>query len=132
LNQAIRLKNETETEVDAVGEVEDDAFFTDYFFIRSKGSLHKIRFNEITYVQSDRNYSLVHANDRRFAAKISLNNLMHKLPSNEFVRIHQSYIISFDKVDKINVQDETISIGEKNLPLGKTYKSALMKRINRI
>jgi DNA-binding LytR/AlgR family response regulator len=107
-------------------------FFFDYFFVRSKGALHKIRFDAIIYIESDRNYSTLFANNRKYAAKISLNNLIQKLPVGKFVRIHQSYIVAFEQIEKINVNDDTISIANIDLPLGKTYKSFLMKRIHKI
>ncbi len=132
LDQAIRLKAKKAEEKAEEPVVQTNDFFKDYFFIRSKGSLHKIKFGDIDYIQSDRNYSMIHVNGRKFAAKISLNNLIQKLPINKFVRVHQSYIVSFSKVDKINVNEETISIADVTLPMGKTYKSTLMKRINRI
>jgi two-component system response regulator LytT len=132
LDQAIRLKEAAESEKMEETAIQANDFFKDYFFIRSRGSLHKIKFDDIDYIQSDRNYSIIHAKGHKFAAKISLNNLIQKLPVAKFIRVHQSYIVSFSKVDKINVNEETISIAEVALPMGKTYKSTLMKRINRI
>ncbi len=133
LNQAIRLQQAVDDQITKGDElVEEESFHHDFFFIRNKGALHKIKFEDIYYVQSDRNYSILFVKNRKYAAKISLNNLIKKLPIDKFVRIHQSYIIQFELIDRINVNEDTISINGTSLPLGKTYKSALMKQIKRI
>jgi len=131
LDHAIRIKNsQNPSPLENLPEIEK--FSHTYFFVKSSGSLYKVNFEDISYIQSDRNYCVLHAKGRKFAAKISLNNLIQKLPKNKFVRVHQSYIVCFDAIEKININEETISITETSLPLGKTYKSSIMKRINRI
>jgi two-component system, LytTR family, response regulator LytT len=136
LDMAMRLQEKgaisDKDKMDEEELINPEDFFNEYFFIRSKGALHKIKFDAITYIESDRNYSTLFANGRKYVAKISLNNLIHKLPVGKFVRIHQSYIVSFEQIEKININDDTISIANIDLPMGKTYKSILMKRINKI
>lgn len=136
LEQVLRLRKEEKETIlknsDAPKELDIKDFHQDSFFVRNKGALHKIKFSDISYIQSDRNYSILNVLGKKYAAKISLNNLIRKLPYHKFIRIHQSYILCFDAIERININEETVTFHNGELPLGKTYKSALLKRINKI
>jgi DNA-binding LytR/AlgR family response regulator len=57
-----------------------------------------------------------------------MKDIEKRLPSEKFLRVHRSYIIP---IEKVNVLDEnTVLIGEKTIPVGKSYKEAFMKRLN--
>jgi len=53
--------------------------------------------------------------------------LEEKLPANEFIRVHRSFIVRKDKIESIT-EDEII-IGNKKIPVGRTYKKELANKI---
>ena len=74
------------------------------------------------------NYVIIQTSKDQFVIHSTMKDIETKLPSNLFVRIHRSYIVS---IDKISVLDEnTALIGDKIIPIGKSYKDAFMKRLN--
>jgi DNA-binding LytR/AlgR family response regulator len=50
-----------------------------------------------------------------------------KLPVSSFQRIHKSYIVNIDHIDKYTTDE--VEIGGKTLPVGKTYKEILLSRL---
>lgn len=77
---------------------------------------------EIYYVESDANYSVYHTKERKILVRSTLSNTLKSLPE-KFIRIHKSFIINLNHVDKITNQE--VSINDKNLPIGRKYKEAL-------
>jgi DNA-binding LytR/AlgR family response regulator len=47
-----------------------------------------------------------------------------------FFRIHKSYIINFEHVDRIDADE--VMIRDTRLPIGDMYRAALFKRMKRI
>jgi DNA-binding LytR/AlgR family response regulator len=51
-----------------------------------------------------------------------------RLPSSRFLRVHRSFIAAIDKID--TVQEGTLIINGKPVPVADAYRSALNKRMN--
>jgi two-component system, LytTR family, response regulator len=51
-----------------------------------------------------------------------------KMPRDQFIRVHRSYIIRFDRIQAI--EDTVVIIGKKLIPIGESYKPELMRRLN--
>ena len=60
--------------------------------------------------------------------KTTIKNIETQLPKNQFVRIHKSYIISIEAFKYI--EGNQVKIGEEFLPVGQTYKDALLKALD--
>ena len=100
----------------------------DYLFIRANYKLHKIDFNEIVMIESLDDYIRIYLeNNENIVARHSLKELLTKLPESLFVRIHRSYIIPFKKIKSIG--NSTLQIRTFVLPIGESYKDALIKLI---
>jgi DNA-binding LytR/AlgR family response regulator len=59
-------------------------------------------------------------------ARMPMKGIMEKLPSNDFVRVHRSFILPFNRIE--SVRGSTISIAGKEIPIGKTYVEEFFKR----
>ena len=94
-------------------------------FLNVDKTLHKIVLNEILYIESDRNYITLITKGQKLSYIDSLKNWTLKLPSEQFIQIHKSYIININQVDKISGNE--IYINGNRLPIGRTYKQDLLK-----
>jgi len=56
---------------------------------------------------------------------MSTNQIESLLPSNQFKRIHRSFIISLDKIESYTA--ETIEINGVSIPIGRGYKYVIEK-----
>ena len=101
---------------------------SDTLFLNVDKTLHKIVLNDIIYIESDRNYITVVTTKQKLSYIDSLKNWVEKLPENQFIQTHKSYIINRQFVDKISGNE--IYVNAKRLPIGRTYKQELLKKLN--
>ncbi|NNC85733.1 MAG: response regulator [Bacteroidia bacterium] len=98
------------------------------FFVKKNSLLVKVYLDNILWIQAMDNYVIIQTSKDQFVIHSTMKDIEAKLPSNQFARIHRSYIVS---IDKISVLDEnTALIGDKIIPVGKSYKDAFMKKLN--
>lgn len=101
----------------------------EYFFVKVGYSIVKINFNEISYIEGLKDYVKIYINDKSLVTKGNIKNIENKIPSDLFARVHKSYIISIDKINKI--ENNHISIGSKKIPIGLQFKDSFYEKINR-
>ncbi|SBV97451.1 LytTR family DNA-binding domain-containing protein [uncultured Dysgonomonas sp.] len=89
-------------------------------FVRADFNLVKIPLADILYVEGLADYLKIHIKDRKtIVARMSMKDMMEKLNSMDFIRVHRSYILPFNKIEA--VRGTTIFIGDKEFPIGRTY-----------
>ena len=57
-----------------------------------------------------------------------MKGIVNRLPDDDFVRTHRSYIVNLDKIEAL--EDNSLLIGDKYIPVGASYKEALLNRLN--
>ena len=97
-------------------------------FLNIDKTIHQIRVNDIKYILSEKNYVTVVTTTKRFSYLESLKNLETKLPKELFIRTHKSYIINRNYINKIT--GNMVSIAEEKIPIGRTYKNELFKKLD--
>ena len=96
-------------------------------FLNVDKTLHKITLNSIMYIESDRNYITVVTENQKLSYIDSLKKWTSKLPKNQFIQVHKSFIINSEFVDKIS--GNTLFIKDNKIPIGRTYKQELLKTL---
>ncbi|MEO2063606.1 MAG: LytTR family DNA-binding domain-containing protein [Christiangramia sp.] len=109
---------------------ERPAISEDYFFVKTDGknNFRKIAYGEIQYLESIRNYVVIHLENEQVVTYNTLKHFEENLPEDEFVKIHKSFIISLSKITKTDSQEVTVA--NQTLPLGDTYRQQFFARIN--
>lgn len=98
-----------------------------YIFIRADYSLVKIYLIDILYIESLADYQKIYlANRKPIIARITMKDMLDKLPDNDFIRVHRSYIVPFHRI--ISVRNNIISLPENEISIGKTYAEEFNKR----
>ncbi|MFY0629296.1 MAG: response regulator transcription factor [Flavobacteriaceae bacterium] len=92
----------------------------DHIYVNSNKKFIKISFDEISYVESIKDYVRIHLADKNVVTKDSIGNFINKLPS-QFLRIHRSFIVNTTKVSAFTSLD--VEIGTKEIPIGASYKN---------
>jgi DNA-binding LytR/AlgR family response regulator len=110
---------EQESKTDSASPVQD------FIFLKSDQTYHQVRFKNISHIQGYGNYARVVTGEGTILISETMTRLEGILPSELFIRIHRSYIINISRIKKIT--ENKITIGEKNLPIGRTYKAKLME-----
>lgn len=96
-------------------------------FIRSDFSLVKIPLADILYIEGLADYLKIHIKDRKAVmARMPMKEIMERLPSADFIRVHRSFILPFSKIEA--VRGTTILIGDNEFPIGRTYTEEFFSR----
>lgn len=96
-------------------------------FVRADFSLVKIPLADILYIEGLADYLKIYIKDRKtIVARMPMKDMMEKLPTADFIRVHRSFILPFGKIEA--VRGTTIFIGDKGFPIGRTYTDEFFDR----
>ena len=98
-----------------------------YFFVKNCNKTQKIDFDDILFVEGMKDYLRIWTDEEKIMTLLSFKKLEELLPSEKFIRIHKSYLISIDKIESI--ERNRIKIGGERLPIGNSYKRQFYKII---
>jgi DNA-binding LytR/AlgR family response regulator len=103
----------------------------DYFFVNVEYSLVKIAIQEITHIESLRDYIKIYLSqhDKPVMTKLSLKSLADRLSPNRFVRVHKSYMVAIDKI--CSIRKGHVYIDQHIIPISDFYREELLKLINK-
>ncbi len=96
-----------------------------FIYFNEDKTIYKIYLTDILYLESFREYIKVHTVNKAIMTKLPISKIEEKLKDKGFARIHKSYIVSLGKINSFN--SRIINIGDTELPIGRTYKDAVMK-----
>ena len=100
------------------------------FFVKDGGSLVKVKIDQLMFAKADDNYTRLFTTDKSHILSSTLKKIEEKLPSANFIRIHRSYIINTQFIDKI--KNGYLYIGKHQLPIGRSYQEALFNKISKL
>lgn len=106
----------------------DNLIIQNSFFVKKGSMLVKVFLDNIQWIQAMDNYVIIQTNTDQFVIHSTMRDIEMKLPPTKFMRVHRSYIISLEKVSVLD--ENTIVINDKTIPIGKSYKDAFMERLN--
>ncbi len=120
-----------EKETDKIEPINGESLIlSDSIFVRHLNSMVKISINDVLYIEAERNYCRIHSKNREYLLVMTLKDMDEKLPSKHFLRVHRSFIINISKIDE--VANSHIVIGKKAIPISKSLKEELLKRLQTI
>ena len=96
----------------------------EFIYVKSNRKTLKISQEDIDYIEGMNNYVKIHCNQEVHIVYTSLSKILTEL-SDQFLRIHKSYIINKHKIKAFN--QEQIEIGNKQLPIGQKYRGIIEK-----
>ena len=90
--------------------------------------LIKIDIPSIYLVEAKGDYILIKTEDKNYTVHSTLKKIEEKLPDSLFLKIHRSYIINVDKI--IDIEDNSVLIKKDVIPVSRSNRPELMKRLN--
>ena len=95
--------------------------------LRLHDSFHVIRFNELMYGVSDKGYTTFYlANGKKIMASKSLKNFEDDLDECKFYRIHKSYFVNLDFIDKYDRKGYVILKDGTEIPVSSRKKDEFL------
>ncbi|MBJ6119273.1 response regulator transcription factor [Pontibacter sp. BT310] len=95
----------------------------DYIFLKTGYEQVKVFYEEILYMEAAGNYVTFVLQDKKLLSRMTINELSEQLPTDKFIRVHRSYIVAKDRIDKIERHQVTIKGNE--VPVGASYMPQL-------
>lgn len=105
----------------------------EYFFMELDGTKIKIIYENIMYIESERN--CIHIFERKIKRTFykTMNYIESALAGNDnFIRVHKSFLISINYAEQIRGSDVIMRLadgGIKTISIGRTYKDAVLKKL---
>ncbi|QTD36248.1 response regulator transcription factor [Polaribacter batillariae] len=106
---------------------EEEPHNDSYIFLKVEKKLVKIKFDDILYIESLKDYIKVFTTIGNYLVHKSLTSITEELPQDRFLRIHRSFTIAIDKVK--SVEGNLIEINTKRIPIGRKYVNYAKKMI---
>jgi DNA-binding LytR/AlgR family response regulator len=100
-----------------------------FIFIKCNSRLLKIRVDEILYIEVDEKYCFIHTADRKYTVNTRLKNLLTQLSNDLFMQVHRAFAIRLDAIDQVNLEENTIKISAREIPIGKTFRDAFFNKL---
>ncbi|HVM89769.1 MAG TPA: LytTR family DNA-binding domain-containing protein [Puia sp.] len=94
-----------------------------FVFIKSEYKIIKVKFEDILFCEGLKDYTQVYVKGKSepILTLSNLKSFFSKLPSDEFMRVHRSYIVSISHIDSIARNE--IYIGKRIIPIGDSFKN---------
>ncbi|MCB0644018.1 MAG: response regulator transcription factor [Phaeodactylibacter sp.] len=100
----------------------------DHIYCNVNRTQHRLRFADIHYVESLKDYVRVHTQSGTLVVKGNIGSFMEELPAEQFVRIHRSFAVALQAVTAFNQTE--VQVQGTSLPLGQSYREAFLKRLS--
>ncbi|HRK55372.1 MAG TPA: LytTR family DNA-binding domain-containing protein [Cyclobacteriaceae bacterium] len=104
-------------------EKEDDEFI----FVKTEKQLARVRLDDILYVESMQNYIRIHCEKESHLILVPLKKIIEILPSNKFIQIHKSYIVSKSKV--VAISGNQVVLGNTKIQIARSFKDEVIKSL---
>jgi DNA-binding LytR/AlgR family response regulator len=114
----------------AIEKVQNDLGFKsqkDYMFVKTEYRMERINFSDILYIEGQGAYLRIITHKSKIMTLQNFRNMESLLPSDNFKRVHKSYLVALNKID--NIERNIIKIGEQRIPIGLSYREKLNKEL---
>lgn len=102
---------------------------SDFIFVKDGTKLVKVKLNEVLYVEGLKDYVIIHTSQQKIVSLQRLKSLEEQLPSNQFFRVHHSYIINLQAIETVHKGE--VQIGDSLIPISESYRKTFKEFIDR-
>lgn len=98
------------------------------FYINIDRRLIKINIASINLIEAKGDYILIKTEGKNYTVHSTLKKIEDKLPVSSFLKVHRTYIINIKKI--IDIEDNSVLIAKDVVPVSRSNRPELMKRLN--
>ncbi|MDN5204921.1 LytTR family DNA-binding domain-containing protein [Fulvivirgaceae bacterium BMA10] len=99
-----------------------------YIFVKDGREILKIFFDRIICIKASGDFVELITLDKKYLIAYTMKYWEELLSPKNFCRVHKSYIINLQKIDKI--YGNSIYMQDHTIPIGRSHRQAFFKRIN--
>ncbi len=90
-----------------------------FIFLKVDKKLIKIKFENIFFIESLKDYIKVFTKSGDYLAHKSLSGITEELPKTQFLRLHRSFTVALDKIQAL--EGNSVLVTDKRIPIGRKY-----------
>ena len=99
----------------------------DHFFVKCEGKIEKVVYDELIYLEAMANYVVLHTINNKMVVYLTIKGMLEKLPADQFVQVHKSYIVNVGKINTI--EGNMLHLGSTKITMGLNYTDSVMDRV---
>jgi len=99
----------------------------DYVYLKVEQRLQRVNFGDILYLEGLKDYIKVNLGNTNIVALQTMKAMEEVLPSEQFVRVHKSYVVAVNKIEQIHKFH--IVVNNTIIPIGEFYRDAFLKKV---
>lgn len=104
---------------------------TNHLFVKSEYKMIRIELDDIKYIESQHEYIKIHTtNSKPVLTQLSLKSIEEQLPTEQFMRVHRSYIVSLKRIALVD-RNRIVFDGNVYIPISEPYREAFQKYIDK-
>lgn len=96
-------------------------------YVKTEGRYIRLPFESITYIENMGDYVKIFTTSQTHIVHATMKSIEEKL-GKPFLRVHRSYIVHLDKI--VDIEENTLVIRDKVIPISRANKAELMNRLN--
>ena len=100
----------------------------DVIYIKEGHEQTKVKLHDILYIEALKDYSLIITSQKRHCVLSSIGNILKEIHFQSFVRVHRSFAVQKQFVQKINTHDLILN-NQVIIPVGRCFKENLHRLI---
>ncbi len=98
----------------------------EFMFVKLGKDIKKVALADIKYIEVENKYlNLIVSENKKYLVRSTLNDFYKKLPDN-FLKIHQAFIINLKYLDSIQLDENLVTVSGKSLPFSRSFKKDLL------
>lgn len=99
------------------------------FFVKIGNHLKRIYSTDVVFIEVVDKYCTINTANKQYHVKMSLTDLRKKLPVDQFIKVHRSFLINLKKIHKIDTVNNKIISGKHQIPISRNHKNELLQKI---
>ncbi|MEP0937023.1 MAG: LytTR family DNA-binding domain-containing protein [Cyclobacteriaceae bacterium] len=126
-HQFLAIRRQSKREIEVL--VNQNELAKDAFLLIREGAVnHKVKYSEILYIESLKNYLLTKTLNKVLKSYGSISSIEKELPENNFLRVHRSFIVNLLHLESFS--SGFIVIKGNNIPIGRNYRQQVKETLN--
>ena len=99
----------------------------DHLYVKTGYEQLKVKYDDILYLEAAGNYVTFVLKDKQLLSRSTIIEVTNSLPADKFVRVHRSFIVALNKIDKVDRYQVTID--KHSIPVGDAYSKNLTEAL---
>ncbi len=124
LLKAVERAQELQTNIDTGKDLQND------IYVRVNGRYIRLDFEDILFIESLGDYVTFNTESGKYIVHSTLKNIDEKIKSEDFLKVHRSYIVNLTKI--VDIEETNLVIKDKVIPVSRAHRPVLMQKIKTI